>query len=61
MCIRDRIEIPEEKIAKFQMGSIRSKPEEYKKLSDFIENMEGAVPEKDQKKACLLYTSSYGN
>lgn len=33
------------------MGSIRSKPEEYKKLSDFIENMEGAVPEKDQKKA----------
>jgi hypothetical protein len=46
-----QIEIPEEKIAKFQMGSIRSKPEEYKKLSDFIENMEGAVPEKDQKKA----------
>ena len=45
-----QIEIPEEKIAKFQMGSIRSKPEEYKKLSDFIENMEGAVSEKDQKK-----------
>ena len=45
-----QIEIPEEKIAKFQMGSIRSKPEEYKKLSDFIENMEGAVPEKDRRK-----------
>lgn len=46
-----QIEIPEEKIAKFQMGSIRSKAEEYKHLSDFIEDMEEAVPEKKQKKA----------
>ncbi|WP_072449069.1 hypothetical protein [Blautia sp. Marseille-P3201T] len=46
-----QIKIPEEKIAKFQMGSIGSKPEEYKHLSDLIEDMEEAVPEKDQKKA----------
>lgn len=46
-----QIEIPEEEIAKFQMGSIKSKPEEYKKLSSLIKGMEEAVPEKDQKKA----------
>ena len=46
-----QIEIPEEEIAKFQMGSIKSKPEEYKKLSNLIKDMEEAVPEKDQKKA----------
>ena len=46
-----QIEIPEEEIVKFQMGSIKSKPEEYKKLSSLIKDMEEAVPEKDQKKA----------
>lgn len=47
-----QIEIPEEKIVKFQMGSISSKPEDYKKLSSsLIEDMEEAVPEKDQKTA----------
>lgn len=46
-----QIKISEEKIAKFQMGSIRSKAEECKHLSDFIEDMEETVPEKNQKKA----------
>lgn len=48
-----QIEIPEEKIAVFQMGGIKSKPEDYKpeKLSSLIEDIEGTVPENDQKKA----------
>lgn len=47
-----QIEIPEEKIVQFQMGSIKSNPEDYKKLSSrLIEDMEEAVPEKDQKNA----------
>lgn len=48
-----QIEIPEEKIVVLQMGSIKSKPKDYKfeKLSKLIEDIETTVPEKDQKNA----------
>ena len=46
-----QIEIPEEKIFMFQRGSIKSKSEDYKKLSSLIKDMEEAVPEKNQKNA----------
>lgn len=45
-----QIEIPEEKIFMFQRGSIKSKSEDYKKLSSLIKDMEEAVPEKKPKK-----------